>query len=165
MTTVRDQPKAGSARARRKRQPVELDQAFLPGQLGYMLRRAQIAAFQDYARHAGGFGITPGQFGVLVLIAANEGLSQTELGEALGIDRSTMVAVIDRLEARGIVVRAPSPRDRRSYALRLSEAGRALVAEMRPAIQAHQDSLAGRLGPGEADTLLRLLAKLAPTPG
>jgi len=39
------------------------------------------------------------------------------------------------------------------------------VAEMRPAIQAHQDSLAGRLAPGEAEILLGLLAKLAPLRG
>ena len=50
----------------------------LPTLLGYQLRRAQIAVFQDFARAMADFDITPGRFGVLEVIAANSGLSQSE---------------------------------------------------------------------------------------
>jgi len=97
---------------------------------------------------------------VLVLIDRNEGLSQSELGEALGIDRSTMVAVIDRLERRKLVVRAPSPVDRRSYALQLSRDGVALLADITPVVQAHEEAVAQALTSAEQGTLITLLARL-----
>src|SRR5271170_7385927 len=66
--------------------------------LGYSLRRAQICVFQDFAAEMIEFGLTPGQLGALFLIEANRGLSQSELGIALGIDRSSVVPLIDRLQ-------------------------------------------------------------------
>ena len=83
------------------------DYDLLPGLIGYNLRRAQTAVFQDFSESLKACDITPGQFGVLILIQANSGLNQTRLGNALGIDRSTVVAVIDRLEGRGLVLRGP----------------------------------------------------------
>ena len=78
-----------------------LDLGMLPGLLGCQLRRAQIAAFQHFTATVGKAGITPGWFGLMVIVANNEGLSQTRLARALGIDGSTMVAMIDRLEENG----------------------------------------------------------------
>jgi len=109
----------------------DFDYDLLPGLIGYNLRKAQAAAFQNFTESLKGCDITPGQFGVLVLIEANSGLNQTRLGNALGIDRSTVVAVIDRLEGRGLVDRKPAPSDRRSYALHLTEQGRALLHQAR----------------------------------
>ncbi|WP_395458689.1 MarR family winged helix-turn-helix transcriptional regulator [Azospirillum melinis] len=70
----------------------------LPELVGYNLRKAQVAVFQSFQNAVAPHDITPGQFGVLIMIRENEGLSQSDLGTAVGIDRSTMVAVIDRLE-------------------------------------------------------------------
>ena len=75
-----------------------------------------------------------------------------------------MVAVIDRLEAKGFVVRAPSPRDRRSYALRLAPAGEDFVERMLPVVQEHDRSVAGSLTAEERATLIALLQKIAPPP-
>ena len=105
-----------------------IDLGVLPELIGYHLRKAQLAVFQDFARAVGAGELTPGQFGALVVIDRNPGLSQTRLGQTLGIDRSTLVAVIDRLEARGLVERANAPKDRRSYALHVSNAGKVLLA-------------------------------------
>ena len=116
-------PDQQDARRRARGRGSRPDPGLLPELIGYNLRRAQVAVFQDFQASMAEFDITPGQFGVLILIRQNAGLSQSELGGALGIDRSTMVAVIDRLENRGLVIRAPSPTDRRSYGLRLSAAG------------------------------------------
>jgi DNA-binding MarR family transcriptional regulator len=132
----------------------------LPELLGYNLRRAQVAVFQDFAAAVAAHDITPGQFGVLVLIDRNAGLNQRELGEAMGVDRSTVVAVLDRLERRGLVQRRPVPTDRRSYALHLSPQGEALLAALVPVVRAHEDRIAADLSAAERDTLNRLLKKL-----
>lgn len=134
--------------------------AILPGLIGYNLRRAEAAMMQDFMRGLAALAITPGQFGVLVLIDANPGLNQTSLGNALGIDRSTVVSVIDRLEARGLVRRAPSANDRRSYALRLTGDGQALLAEAEPLVREHEDRIAADLSAEERDQLLSLLSRI-----
>jgi DNA-binding MarR family transcriptional regulator len=133
----------------------------LPTLLGYQLRRAQIAVFQDFARAMADFDITPGRFGVLEVIAANGGLSQSELGAILGIDRSTVVAVIDRLEADGLVRRMKAPNDRRSHALRLSEKGAVTLAVLEQRVAAHERDIASALSAAERKTLLNLLARIA----
>src|SRR6056297_282347 len=122
---------------RARRRAGGMDQGLLSELVGYNLRRAQIGVFQGLQAALGAFDVTPGQFGVLYLIYRNPGASQSDLGAALGIDRSSMVAVIDRLEKRGLVVRAPSREDRRSYALKLSDAGRDAVSRMIPLVQEH----------------------------
>jgi DNA-binding MarR family transcriptional regulator len=132
----------------------------LPKLLGYHLRRAHVAVFQDFAREMGGLDVTPGQVGVLQVIAANQGLSQTALGRAIGIDRSTVVAVIDRLEGRGLVVRAPSPTDRRSHALRLSPRGERVLTEIERRVRAHERRIARRLSAAEREQLIALLEKI-----
>ncbi len=87
-------------------------------------------------------------------------MSQSALGAALGVDRSTVVPLIDRLEARALVVRAPSPRDRRSHALQLSPAGARLLAQAEAQVRAHEAVIAARLSEPERRTLLELLARI-----
>ena len=113
---------AGRARARKQR-PV-LDLGVLDGHLGYFVRRLQVWIFQDFVRTLAAFDIRPAQFSVLVVIEANPGLSQADLGETLGIERARLVRLLDGLEKRGLTRRQPSPTDRRSHALSLTEAGR-----------------------------------------
>jgi DNA-binding MarR family transcriptional regulator len=137
-----------------------VDFAILPDLIGYNLRRAEAAMTQDFMRTLRELSITPGQFGVLVLIDANPGLNQTSLGRALGIDRSTVVSVIDKLEARDLVARAPSTRDRRSYALRLSPAGQDLLARARPLVHEHEARLAAAMSADERTQLLDLLRRI-----
>ena len=154
-------PVAPARRARgRDQKPAQLDFGLLPDLVGYNLRKAQIAFFQSFQDAVAPHDITPGQFGVLILIRDNTGLSQSELGMAVGIDRSTMVAVIDRLENRGWVVRAPSPTDRRSDALELSAEGERLVSDLIPKVQAHERSMLGDLAAGEQQALLDLLRRI-----
>lgn len=153
-----DSAAPGVSARRRRRPPIAFD--LLPELIGYNLRRAQVAVFADFAATLAPCDLTPGQFGVLVLINANPGLNQTRLGEALGIDRSTVVAVIDKLEDRGLVERAPSPDDRRSYALRLSDAGLKLLDQARPLVRAHEARLAQHLDAGDQEQLITVLQKL-----
>ncbi|PWC70846.1 transcriptional regulator [Azospirillum sp. TSH58] len=133
----------------------------LPELVGYNLRKAQVAVFQSFQNAVAPHDMTPGQFGVLIMIKENEGLSQSDLGSAVGIDRSTMVAVIDRLESRGLVIRAPSPNDRRSYALRLSPEGEKLLDELIPRIQAHDKAMVKDLSAEEQAQLIDFLRRIS----
>ncbi|NKB47926.1 MAG: MarR family transcriptional regulator [Alphaproteobacteria bacterium] len=147
--------------ARKNANDEPLDLGGLPDLLGYQLRRAQIAAFQHFAATVGKAGITPGWYGLMVIVANNEGLSQTRLARALGIDGSTMVAMIDRLEENGWIERQRSEVDRRSHALHLTAAGNGLLAELTPQVAAHEAELARELNADDKSKLLELLAKIA----
>lgn len=130
--------------------------------LGYALRRAQVRVFQDFAVEMKEFGLTPGQLGALLLIDANKGLSQSELGAALGIDRSSVVPLIDRLQRRGWVRRAARASDRRAHALELAPGGTALMERLLPRLAAHEERIAAGLSPAERQRLFDLLARVAP---
>lgn len=164
MASVLSQVEAPSPTDRRNRSRLSRNGSLalgpLPDLIGYNLRKAQVAVFQHFQAAITPHDITPGQFGVLVMILENEGLSQSDLGTAVGIDRSTMVAVIDRLESRGLVVRAPSPNDRRSYALRLSPEGKKLMDELIPRIQKHDQSLVAALNAEEQARLIDYLQRI-----
>lgn len=141
--------------------PDAIDSDILPELIGYQLRRAQLSVFHDFAETMSTEQITPGQFGVLALVGANPGLTQSALARAVGIERSTMVAVIDTLEGRGVVERRPSPVDRRSYALMLSVAGTALLARLKALVQSHEQRIGAHLSDQERATLILLLERIA----
>jgi DNA-binding MarR family transcriptional regulator len=129
--------------------------------LGYHLRRAQVATFQNFAKVLDDWNISPGQVGVLALVAANPGINQTRVGNTLGIDRSTLVAVIDRLEERDLIVRTPSPTDRRSHALVLTETGERYLGELLPQVHEHERQIAAGLSKDERATLIALLSRVS----
>jgi DNA-binding MarR family transcriptional regulator len=135
-----------------------LKPGLLPGLLGYRLRLAQQAIFRDFARVIP--EVSPGRAGMLFLIDANPGVTQSRLAHAVGLDRSTMVGVLHALEARGLVERRRGE-DRRTNGLWLTRAGRALVATLKRRIRMHERRVAARLTAGERARLLELLEKLA----
>ncbi len=137
-----------------------VDYGMLDELLGYHLRRVQAIVFGDFMRTMAKDRITPGQFGVLTLIDRNPGLNQSALARVLGIERSTMVAVIDRLEDRRLVARRKSPSDRRSYTLALTRQGAALLVKVRPRIRRHEKRIAAGLEPGEVAALIDLLRRI-----
>lgn len=139
----------------------DISLGILPTLLGYQLRRAQLAVFENFAEVVGASELTPGQFGVLVVIEANPGLSQTRLGNALGVDRSTVVAVIDRLEQRGLVLRQAAPNDRRSHALHLSEAGKVTLNRLMERVRIHEQVITQNLTETERASLLAMLRRIA----
>lgn len=132
----------------------------LPSLLGYEIRRAQIAVFKHFAATVGQEEITPGLFGTLVLIERNQGMSQSSLARALSLDRSTMVAVIDQLERRGLVRRHKDPNDRRRHALHLTDVGCAFMARVRDRVAAHEAKMTAQLSDEEKAELFRLLRKV-----
>ena len=86
-----------------------LDIGVLNEHLGYFIRRLQVWVFQDFIRTLAPVDIRPAQYSVLVVIAANPGLSQSDLADRLGIERARLVRVLDKLERRGLTQRLASP--------------------------------------------------------
>lgn len=144
-----------------KKKP-ELDFGLLPELIGYQLRMAQIALFRDFSTGLGEFDITPGLFGVLVIIESNPDLKQAELARATHLDRSTVVSVIDNLERRGLVERRSAPNDRRSNALRLTAAGVALLRKLKRQVNLHEKRLVENFTDAERETFRTLLLKVFP---
>jgi DNA-binding MarR family transcriptional regulator len=129
----------------------------LPGLLGYRLRLAQQAVFRDFAASVG--EVSPGRVGILFLVEANPGVTQSRLARAVHLDRSTMVGVIHTLEGRGLVERRRGE-DRRTNGLWLTRAGRALVERLKRRIELHERRVAARLTRAERAQLIVLLEKL-----
>jgi DNA-binding MarR family transcriptional regulator len=135
-----------------------LRSGLLPGLLGYRLRLAQQAVFRDFARSVS--DIAPGRAGILLLIDANPGVTQSRLAQAVGLDRSTMVGVLHALEARELVERRRGV-DRRTNGLWLTRGGQQFIASLKQRIRVHERRVASRLTPAERAQLLALLEKLA----
>jgi DNA-binding MarR family transcriptional regulator len=131
----------------------------LDGLLGYRLRRAQGAMHRHYMAAVAGLKLTQKQTATLWLIDANPGVSQSAIAGALGMDRATMMAVTNRLEARGFVVRKRSKSDRRRQELYLSAAGEKALRKVRARIIEHENRFKSLFEPGELAALLSALQK------
>jgi len=104
-------------------------------------------------------GLTVRLCGVLILLAKGP-ISQQELGEQLGIDRTTIVELIDELEHQGAVVRRRNAADRRSYALVLTPKGRAFQKRAAKAFEAAADEFFDALKPSERRLLSDMMRRL-----
>src|SRR5262245_49936831 len=116
---ARAEPRGRAAAAARRRRAAlngsaahGVNLGVLPSLLGYQLRLAQRAIFADFADSLGELDVSPGLFGMLVVIEANPGLKQSQLARAAHLDRSSLVPALDKLEARGLVARRASEHDR-----------------------------------------------------
>ncbi|MCC6947139.1 MAG: MarR family transcriptional regulator [Bradyrhizobiaceae bacterium] len=134
-----------------------IDLGVLPNLVGYMLRRAQLAVFQDFWRVYEAYDIRPAQYAVLIVIDRNPGLRQSQVSAALNIKRANLVALLDSLEQRGLAKRVPVATDRRSYALHLTEDGAALLKKLGELSAAHEQRVSATIGESGRKELLRLL--------
>lgn len=133
--------------------------AELDGLLGYLLRRAQGAMHRDFMATVAKFELTQKQAATLWLIQANPGVSQVEVANALGMDRATMMAVTDRLEGRGFVIRKRSTTDRRRQQLYLTPAGQNTLRKCRKLIEEHEAKFRALFSAPELEALLAALKK------
>ncbi len=121
-----------------------------------------MAVFADFERSLGILDLSPGLFGLLVIIEANPGLRQIQLAAAARVDRSTLVPALDKLEARELVERRAAPDDRRSNGLVLTRRGAGLLQRAKEIVQDHEHRIAGALSADERALLVRYLDRLAP---
>ena len=104
-------------------------------------------------------GLSVQMCGVMNLLAEGA-ISQQELGEQLGIDRTTVVELIDDLEKQGVVERRRNPADRRSYALHLTTKGRTVQKRAAKAFDAAVDEYLGPLSAADRKALVDMLTRV-----
>lgn len=131
--------------------------------LTYLLKRALLELHRLHEVHLGPYGIDARELTVLLFLDRREPESQQEAARRLGVDRTTMVALLDALETKGLVVRQTDTGDRRRNVLVVTDAGRDLLAQaIRASDEAERELLAG-LDAAEADQLRTLLQRVAAT--
>lgn len=140
-----------------------LDLSGLDGLLGFHLRMAHVAMYRDFAAAMSELDLTQKQCAVLRLVGGNPGVSQVDLAATLGTDRATMMAIVDRLEQRGLVGRTRSVSDRRRQELNLTAAGEALLAQANRAIDAHERNFTARFTAAELKALTSALKRIQQT--
>ena len=128
--------------------------------LGYLLKHAhqQLTAIADAALAA--FDIDSKDLGVLRVLVGHEPVSQQQVATMLGVDRTTMVALLDTLEAKGIVTRRPDPDDRRRNVVAPTQPGLALIRRADAAYVAAEDDFLSGLSGKDAAAFRRVLAEL-----
>ena len=129
----------------------DFDLALSPG---HLLHRAQQFAADRFSETTGGVEVTQRQFAVLCAVNAQEGLTQTQLVAATGIDRSTLAELVSRMAAKGLLVREKAPGDARANAVRFTDEGRKLYATAIEGAKAADEAILGAL---EEDDYLGLL--------
>jgi DNA-binding MarR family transcriptional regulator len=132
----------------------------LPQLLGFHLRMAHVAMYRDFTVALAELDLTQKQCATLQLIGANPGVSQVDLAATLGTDRATMMAVVDRLEQRGFVVRRRSRVDRRRQELNLTDVGEQMLVRAREAIARHEKTFTSRFTAAELKALMAALARI-----
>jgi DNA-binding MarR family transcriptional regulator len=129
--------------------------------IGYQLRRAQLAVFDDFIRAFAEHNIRPSQYGVLTAIDRNPGSSQAAIAQSLGIKKSNFVKLVDEFERRKLVVRHQVVSDRRANALHLTKTGQSAIEQFHAIRAAHEARLDALVGsPAERKLFLEQLSRL-----
>lgn len=107
-------------------------------------------------------GISSGKFGVLIILyQKNTALAPSELAKTAGVTRATISMMLSRMKRDGLVTESAAEADGRQKRIRLTDAGRALMAELLPRHYQRVSQIMGRLTEAEQEELIRLLEKLA----
>ncbi len=129
--------------------------------IGFNLRMAQESAFQAFSRRSLEVGESPGRFATLTLIARNPGISQTELSQAAGRDKSSLTPVVEDLVRRGMVERKRTRGDRRTYRLNLTVPGKKTLTQLTRCARRHERILDGIIGMRDRKRFIQILKKIA----
>jgi DNA-binding MarR family transcriptional regulator len=100
-------------------------------------------------------------YSVLIALESGPSPTQSELAAAVGRDKTRLIPILDRLEARGLLRRTPDPADRRNRVVALTAAGRELVESCRAGVREVEAELLADLGPDECATFVAVLDRLA----
>lgn len=133
---------------------------FVFGAVGHSIRRCHQLSVALFNEEVGPFGLTTIQYAALDVIAANADIDATRLASMVAFDRSTVGAVLERLESKNLIAREYSDRDKRSKVLRVTAAGRALLSEAGDAVRRSQNRFLEVLDPAEREAFINLLTAL-----
>lgn len=140
--------------------PTVVDLGLLSRSLAFHVRKAQLALQRRGLRNLSTLHVGPAEFGTLVLCEQNPGMAQFQIAAALDIDKASVVAVVDRLEELGWLLRRRSNLDRRRYGLYLTPEGARQVQVLRAQAEEAEAFAHEIFSPEEMNQLLGLLARL-----
>lgn len=143
-----------------RRAGTKVDLGCLPRLLGYNLRRAHQISWRTYVSAIGENRLRPGLFSLLVLVRENPGIAQVELGTHLGVDKASIVALLDRLERAELIERRRSTRDRRRQGIFLTSAGGEELDVLISDVRALERNMANRYSKAELEQFIAFLQRL-----
>lgn len=126
----------------------------------HLLHRAGQFAGDIFQSKMGDSDLTPRQYAVLLTVASNEGLSQTQLVDKTGIDRSTLADVVRRMLKKGLLQRRRTREDARAYAVRLTDEGWRLLRLVEPIAREVDNTIISTLSSEERQQFLTLLGTI-----
>ena len=131
------------------------------GMAGHLIRRLNQISTQIFSirMQEAGIDLTSVQFAALETIRAEPGIDQATIAAKIAYDRATIGGVIDRLEQKNFIIRSVSQRDRRAREVRLSDAGKDVLAMAMPIVSDLQNEILGGLDANEREVFLQLARK------
>jgi DNA-binding MarR family transcriptional regulator len=132
--------------------------------LGYLFKHAQMRLEELNTQALAPFGIDARELGILLVIASHEPGSQQQAAHRLGIDRTSMVALLDALEDKGLVSRHPHAQDRRRNVVELTAGGREIVQQATEASDRAEAALLAPLSPQQGARLRDALQAIVAHP-
>lgn len=128
--------------------------------VGFHIRLAHGACYRHFMETFVHLDLTQKQVSVLWLVDDHPDISQTDLAQRMRMDRATTMAIVNRLQGRGYLVRGKSANDGRKQTLNLTDAGRQALVEAKEAITEHERWLKSRFTDKEVETLIEMLARI-----
>jgi DNA-binding MarR family transcriptional regulator len=128
--------------------------------VGYLIRRLHQIHSAIFVEECREFGITPVQYGLLTALHYFPGSDQVSLGREVGIDRTNVADVLERLSERGLVRRERSVHDKRSKIAFLTPAGETILDQGRASMMRAQDRILAPLAPAFRPAFLAVLTQL-----
>jgi DNA-binding MarR family transcriptional regulator len=128
--------------------------------VGFHIRLAHGAVYRHFTERFAHIDLTQKQVSVLWLVGDHPDIAQTDLARRMRMDRATTMAIVNRLESRGYLLRGKSKSDGRKQTLNLTAAGRRALHTSKRAIQQHEQWLKSRFTKKETDKLIELLGRI-----
>jgi DNA-binding MarR family transcriptional regulator len=132
--------------------------------LGYLLKHAFFELERLHDEHLATCPVNVRELSILLLLDSRRPESQQQAAGRLGVDRTTMVGLLDGLERKGFLARQPDPADRRRNVVVLTDAGQTALRDAKAASDEAERELLATLSPAEAEHFRALLARVATHP-
>lgn len=128
--------------------------------VGFHIRLAYGVVYRHFMETFEHLDLTQKQVSVMWLVADHPGIGQSDLARRLQMDRATVMAIVNRLQARDYLARSAHDGDARRRALMLTATGVRALEEARAAVLEHENWLTSRFNPREVKQLIGLLARI-----
>jgi len=128
--------------------------------VGFHIRLAHGAVYRHFTETFTDLDLTQKQVSVLWLVDDHPDIAQTDLAHRMRMDRATTMAIINRLEARDLLIRGKSETDGRKQTLNLTDVGQEMLRVAKQAILDHENWLKSRFSDKEVTKLIELLTRI-----